>query len=140
MSEKKDSNELLNIILMALGALFVVWGILAALIQYDVLDLNLPVELTALNLVFGAGWLVNIILGFWALVSGFGMFKEEEWAMGQALVVLSIMAVSGLDAMLSIFNVGGDWYTQWVSYIPIISLVVGLIGFFWLLMTRKRYD
>ncbi len=140
MSEKKDSNELLNIILMILGALFVLWGILSALIKYDVLDLALPSELTALDVIFGAGWLVNIVLGFWALVSGIGMFKEEEWAMGQALVVLSIMAVSGIDAMLSMFNIGGEWYTQWISYIPIVSAVVGVLGFLWLLFTRKRYD
>ena len=141
MSEKKkDSNELLNIILIILGAIFVVQGILSVLIQYDVIDLALPPELTALNVIFGSQWLISVILGFWALVSGIGMFKEEEWAMGQALVVLSIMAAVGINGILSLIDSGGEWWTQWISYIPIVSTIVGILGFLWLLATRKRYD
>ena len=140
MKKKKDSNELLNIILIILGAIFVVQGILSVLIQYDVIDLALPPELTALNVIFGSQWLISVILGFWALVSGIGMFKEEEWAMGQALVVLSIMAAVGINGILSLIDSGGEWWTQWISYIPIVSTIVGILGFLWLLATRKRYD
>ncbi|MBY9006505.1 MAG: hypothetical protein KGD63_07080 [Candidatus Lokiarchaeota archaeon] len=138
MSEKKDSNELLNIILIALGGLFIFLGIISVLIDAGI-AITLPIALYELTIVFGSTWLVSIVIGVWALISGIGMFKEEEWAMGQALVVLSIMAVVGVQQLYSIVQVT-DWFTQWVSYIPLIATIIGVIGFLWLLVTRKRYD
>ncbi|MGB5913091.1 MAG: hypothetical protein WBH31_18010 [Promethearchaeia archaeon] len=141
MSEKKkDSNELLNILMIIIGALFLLMGIINLLAWAGIslgIDLSDPAVVAALS-ILGPSGLVSAILGFWCIVAGIGMFGEEEWAMGQALVVLSIMAVQTLSIMLSWF--GTTWYSNWVNYIYLVAFFLGAVGFFWLLFTRKRYD
>lgn len=145
MSEKKkkDSNELLNIIMIVLGLLFLFKGIMEILAWANIItpswlsDPNLAAALT----LFGSQGLISIVLGFWCLVSGIGLFREEEYALGMGLVVLSIMAIQGVTSIIG-------WFTHpttfdaayWPNYILIVSFIVGILGFFWLLFTYKRYD
>ena len=142
MSEikKKDSNELLNILMIIIGAIFVFVGVVNLLAYFGIsfgLDLSNPAIQTVLT-ILGPSGLVSIILGFWCLVSGIGMFREEEYAMGMGLVVLSIMAVQTLLIMFS--WIGTTWYTNWINYIILVAFIIGALGFFWLLFTYKRYD
>ncbi len=142
MSEKskKDSNELLNILMIIIGALFVLMGIMNLLAWAGIsvgFDLNNAAIQEALT-VLGPSGIVSIVLGFWCLVSGIGMFREEEYAMGMGLVVLSVMAVQTLSVMLSWGGI--EWWTNWINYILIIAFIIGVLGFFWLIFTYKRYD
>ena len=140
VKKKKDSNELLNILMIVIGAIFVFVGIVNLLSYFGIslgLDLSNPALQTVLT-ILGPSGLVSIILGFWCLVSGIGMFREEEYAMGMGLVVLSIMAVQTLLIMFS--WIGTTWYTNWINYIILVAFIIGAVGFFWLLFTYKRYD
>ena len=142
MSEikKKDSNELLNILMIVIGVIFVLVGVINLLAYFGIslgLDLSNPAIQTVLT-ILGPSGLVSIVLGFWCLVSGIGMFREEEYAMGMGLVVLSVMAVQTLLIMLS--WIGTEWWTNWVNYIIMAAFVIGALGFFWLLFTYKRYN
>jgi len=51
--------------------------------------------------VFSEQATISTSLGFWCLVSGMRLFREEEYAMGMELVVLSIMVASGIMTMIS---------------------------------------
>ena len=142
MSEikKKDSNELLNILMIVIGVIFVLVGVINLLAYFGIslgLDLSNPGFQTVLT-ILGPSGLVSIVLGFWCLVSGIGMFREEEYAMGMGLVVLSVMAVQTLLIMLS--WMGTEWWTNWVNYIIMVAFIIGALGFFWLLFTYKRYN
>ena len=91
--------------------------------------------------VFGGQALISVALGFWSLVAGIGMFKREEWAMGQALVILSIMVLSVVFNVITwITDPSSFDPTSYANYITLATFIIGLIGFFWLLATRKRYD
>ncbi|MHA1105006.1 MAG: hypothetical protein ACTSPN_04700 [Promethearchaeota archaeon] len=139
MSEtnKKDSNELLNWLLIIIGLLFVFQAVTQFLAWAGV-PFAVPSWLTeaaALQL-FGSQGLLSIVLGFFAIVAGIGMFKEEEYAMGMAFVVLAIMAVQGIASLLGgLFNA-----TYWGSWIILASTIIGVLGFVWLLFTYKRYS
>ena len=142
MSEikKKDSNELLNILMIVIGVIFVLVGVINLLAYFGIslgLDLSNPGFQTVLT-ILGPSGLVSIVLGFWCLVSGIGMFREEEYAMGMGLVVLSVMAVQTLLIMLS--WMGTEWWTNWINYIIMVAFIIGVLGFFWLLFTYKRYN
>jgi hypothetical protein len=139
-TKEKDSNELLNILMIVIGALFVLMGLLNILAWAGIsvgFDLSDPAIQAALT-ILGPSGLVSIVLGFWCLISGIGMFREEEYAMGMGLVVLSAMAVQTLSIMLSWG--GTDWWANWINYIIIAAFIIGVLGFFWLLFTYKRYD
>ncbi|NVM34989.1 MAG: hypothetical protein HWN81_05300 [Candidatus Lokiarchaeota archaeon] len=138
MSEKKDSNELLNFLMIIIGLLFLIMAIMQFLVWADIYTPSWAVDAAVLS-IFGARATISLLLGFWCLVSGIGMFKEEEYAMGMGLVVLSIMGASGIMTMIG--WVGGSFdVAYWPNYIIIVATIVGVIGFFWLLFTYKRYD
>jgi hypothetical protein len=149
MSEKeKDSNELLNILMIIIGLLFIFKAILDALAFFNILvpewmnTIASEAEAAASSAaLFGTQGIVSGALGFWCLVAGIGLFREEEYALGMGLVVLSIMALmSGSIIFGWIGNPASFDATYWPNYITIVAFIVGVLGFFWLLFTRKRYD
>jgi hypothetical protein len=144
--KKKDSNELLNFIMIILGLLFLFKGVMdflawAGIIYPSWLDVSSTPELAAALTLFGSQGLISIALGFWCLVAGIGMFREEEYAMGIGLVVLSIMALTGLISVIGwVSNPASFDLAYWPNYIVLIAFIVGVLGFVWLLVTYKRYN
>jgi len=126
--------------MIIIGALFVFVGVLNLLAWAGIsigIDLSDPYVQASLT-IFGPSGLVSAILGFWSIVSGIGMFREEEYAMGMGLVVLSVMAVQTLSIMLS-WDIA-TWFTNWINFIILAAFLIGTVGFVWLLFTYKRYD
>ena len=140
----KSSSKLLNVLIILVGLLF----IFQALIYF----------LTLLGVIVPTGWLadlvgtvagaaalggetiVSAVLGLWCIVAGVGMFKDAEWAMGQALVVLSIMVATTIYTVISwIFELDAFFANIWTNIVIFASFLIGLIGFIWLLATRKRF-
>ncbi len=137
--EKKDSNELLNFLMIIIGLLFILKAVTELLAWAGIL---LPTWLNpgdeALS-IFGTQGIISILLGFWCLVAGIGLFREEEYALGMGLVVLSIMAAAGITAVIGSASDSTFW-SYWPNYITVVATVVGLAGFVWLLATYRRYD
>ncbi len=145
--KKKDSNELLNIIMIILGLLFLFKGVMDFLAWAGIIipswltDFATDPNLAAALTLFGSQGLISIALGFWCLVAGIGMFKEEEYALGIGLVVLSLMALTGLTSVIGWFtNPASFDVAYWPNYIILAAFVIGVLGFIWLLFTYKRYD
>jgi len=89
----------------------------------------------------GGQGLVSLVLAFWCIVCGVGMFKEAEWAMGQALVVLSIMVATGVAPVIGIILDPASFSWSDISgIINLVAFIVGIVGFIWLMITRRRYD
>ena len=142
-TKKKDSNELLNILMIIIGALFIFKAVMEFLAWAGIYA---PGWLTGIGFdealsIFGGQGVISLLLGFWCLVSGIGMFREEEYAMGMGLVVLSIMAAVGIVAIIGWATAPGTFdLAYWPNYIIIAATIVGVLGFFWLIFTYKRYD
>ena len=144
-TKQKDSNELLNILLIIIGILFLFLAVMQFLAWAGIVVptwiSDLAAEAGPALTFFGSQGLISAVLGFWAIVSGIGMFGEEEWAMGQGLVVLSIMAMTSISPVVGwIVTPASFDIAYWPNYITIAALVIGVLGFFWLLFTRRRYD
>jgi len=146
-TKKKDSNELLNILLILIGLIFLFKSVMDFLAWAGIVvpgwlssfasDPNLAAALTF----FGSQGLLSAVLGFWCIVGGLGMFREQEWALGISLVVLSIMAITSVSSIIGwISNPASFDAAYWPNYIIIVAFILGVLGFFWLLFTRKRYD
>ncbi len=137
-SKKKDSNELLNILMIIIGLLFIFKAVMDFLAWAGIIYPVWVVDPAVLS-IFGGQGTIAILLGFWCLVAGIGMFREEEYAMGIGLVVLSIMAASGIMTMIG--WIGGTFdAAYWPNYLIIVATIVGVVGFVWLIFTYKRYD
>jgi len=60
------------------------------------------------------------------------MFKEAEWAMGQALVVLSITVATGVEPVIGlILNPASFSWTNYSNLINLVAFIVGVVGFIW---------
>ena len=139
VKKQKQSSAILNIIVIILGAYFLFLAIIQTL-SYVGISIALPSEVAAFaGLLGGGSMLVSYVLGFWAFIAGFGLFREEEWAMGIGLAILSLMAVVSLSYLLPLLTVP-SWYAVWTSWIYVIALVISVIGFLYLLITSRRYD
>lgn len=141
-TKAKQSSTLLNLLLIIFGAIFLIQGVISILQAYTALVMPtwllgaLGATEDAQALLGATGW-SNIALGVWALICGIAMFFEEEWAMGQALVVLSLMAINAIPlAVTSIILMA---WTAVYTYIYILVGIVGVFGFVYLLLTSKRY-
>lgn len=141
-TKEKDSNELLNWLLIIIGTLFIIQAITQILAWLGIVvpdwlsAFESNPEVAAALQLFGSQSLLSIVLGVFAVIAGIGMFKEEEYAMGMALVVLAIMAVQGIASL-----VGGAFIaTYWPSYVILAAAIIGVVGFFWLIFTYKRYN
>ncbi len=139
--KKKDSNELLNFLMIIIGALFILKAITELLAWAGILYPSwLSPGDEALS-VFGSQGIVSILLGFWCLVAGIGLFREEEYALGMGLVVLSIMAGAGITAIVGWIATPASFdAAYWPNYITIVAAITGILGFLWLLFTYRRYD
>ncbi|MEX2681120.1 MAG: hypothetical protein Q6373_005940 [Candidatus Sigynarchaeota archaeon] len=156
--EVKDSNELLNIFLIIVGGLFIFQGVLYYVALYFAWDPSSTIpEWILVNLgglgtgegtqafqsLLGDSALVRLVMGAWAFIAGVGMFQEQEWAWGQALVVLSMILVTTGGYVITQF-VNGSALTaalwmSWPWYISFISVVFAALGMLWLLGTKERY-
>ncbi|KKK43502.1 hypothetical protein LCGC14_0681360 [marine sediment metagenome] len=141
--KKKDSNELLNFLMIIIGLLFILKAVMELLAWADIYT---PEWLSGTGVdaalsVFGSQGIISLLLGFWCLVAGIGLFREEEYALGMGLVVLSIMAAAGITAVMGWISAPDSFDAgYWPSYITIVATIVGVLGFLWLLFTYKRYD
>ncbi|TFG17093.1 MAG: hypothetical protein EU530_11115 [Promethearchaeota archaeon] len=143
MPEKKQSSTILNLLLIIFGAIFLIQGVVNALGLY-LAGFTLPTWLagalgatTEAQGLLGASEWSAIALGVWALICGIAMFFEEEWAMGMALVVLSLMAINAIPKAID-YIMNGYWGVVY-TYVYILVGIVGVVGFIYLLITSKRY-
>ena len=141
--KKKDSNELLNILMIIVGLLFIFKAVMEFLAWAGIYA---PGWLSGVGVaealsIFGGQGIVSLLLGFWCLISGIGMFREEEYALGMGLVVLSIMGAIGITAIVGWISAPGSFdLAYWPNYVTLVAGIVGVLGFVWLLFTYKRYD
>ncbi|MFO7794956.1 MAG: hypothetical protein ACQERB_06280 [Promethearchaeati archaeon] len=134
---QRDSNELLNVLLIILGILYVLRGFINVLGWFGIIA---PEWLGAAAVsFFGGSGLLTAVMGVWCILAGIFMFGEKEWAFGVAIVILSLMIVEGLAIILTWIGVGTVDLTNWVNWITIIAFLIGVFGFFWLIFTSGRY-
>ena len=143
--DERDSNELLNIILMVLGALFIILGVLQILPYFGV-D-SVPVWLVDIisgsegaRALIGQAGLTTTILGVWCFIAGIGLMREQEWAWGIGLVVLSLMGVNSIGALIGWISVPATFeVANFTTWITLLGLIVSVLGFLWLIFTKKIY-
>jgi len=143
-SKVKQSSAILNILIIAVGAIFLFRAIILILASFgvdfpDFID-DIIVSITGVA-ALGSQGIVSLVLAFWCIVCGLGMFKEAEWAMGQALVVLSVTVATTINSVITLItNPASFDFADISGWINLIAFIVGVVGFIWLLVTRRRYD
>ena len=145
MADKKQSSTILNLLVIIIGVVFAFLGIVTILTGYGV---GLPTWLVSVYATLGdpavlallaAGAWTTAGIGIWAVVAGIFLFKEEEWAMGQTLVVLSLMALNSIPWVISEFLSGVVNWASVFLWVYLVIAIVSVAGFIYLLITSRRY-
>lgn len=133
-----DSNELLNIFLMILGGLTLTYGIFyyfPGMFPW-LQDITTNPDFQTFIGVLGSS---NVILGVFALLAGIGMFQEQEWAWGMALMVLTFIIANTLSTVIAMVAGGSFDWANIGMWLQLVSIIVAVIGIPWLLATKARY-
>lgn len=151
-TEVKDSNELLNIFLIIIGAIYIFQGIVYYVeLAYpgsfgwlpDVIYQNLIAPgpgTDAFKSMMGSSATMRTVLGGFCFIAGVGMFKEQEWGWGMSIVLLSVILVTTVgDVINNFLNWNNDLLVSWPFWIQIISVAFAALGVLWLLGTKERY-
>lgn len=139
---KKQSSGFLNFILLIIG----IWYIFIAIMDFLTwagiytppwLDPGIVEGLAVL----GSRGLISAALGFWCFIAAIGLWREEEYALGMGLILLSIMAIQFVALLITWISAPGSYDpAYWPNYVNMFTGAIGIIGFFYLLFTYKRYD
>ncbi len=147
----KESNKLLNIIMIVMGAVFVLKGVFDLLLWLEIVPFPTWIQAvydslkgdeasSALSFL-GSQGIISTALGFWSVIAGILLFREQESGWGMSLVILSIMTVIGITSVITWITVPGSFdLLFWPNWITIFATIVGLFGFIYLLITKKRYN
>lgn len=148
---KKRSWIIVNLIMLFLGIILFSRGVFEFLTWQKIIPspqwmqnlnekLSAPEARNALAF-FGPQAIISAALGFWALVAGILMFRNSKTGWGMALVILSTMALIGISMIVTWFTVPDSFNpTYWPNWISVLTVLIGLTGFFWLLFNRKLYS
>ncbi|MFX1287146.1 MAG: hypothetical protein ACFFFY_01125 [Promethearchaeota archaeon] len=143
-SKVKSSSTILNLLIIAVGAIFLFRAVILILASFGVVFpdfIDEIIESIAGFAALGSQGVISLVLAIWCIICGIGLFKEAEWAMGQALVVLSVTVASTIEPVITIIlNPASFDFTDISGWINLIAFIVGVVGFIWLLITRRRYD
>ena len=152
--EVKRSNYVLNIFMIGIGAIYIFQGVIYYLIAYGVIAdaAMMPGFIQEVFLAEGEGTaafqglmgesaLMRLTLGAFSLIAGIGMFQNQEWAWGKAILLLSIIVVTTGGAVLAQFiDFGTINWMSWPWWIQLVSVAIAALGILWLLFTKERYS
>ncbi|MBN2533131.1 MAG: hypothetical protein JXB88_09570 [Spirochaetales bacterium] len=149
--KSKQSSAVLNILMIIIGLFFLSKGILELLTWLKIIPipdwlktvyskLN-DKDLTSALSFLGTQGIITATLGFWSFVGGILLFSEQESGWGMAVVILSTIVIMGAASIINwIMNPSSFELLYWPNWITIITAVIGFFGFFYLLLTKKRYN
>lgn len=150
-SKPKQSNPVLNIFLILVGLFFLSRGTLEFLVWFNLVpppdwlaavssQLNSRDFISAFSFL-GTQGITAAVIGFWAVIAGILLFREQESGWGMAMLILSVIIVMGAASVFvwfyspSTFDLG-----YWPNWVTMVTLVIGLFSFVYLLATKKRYS
>lgn len=152
--EVKRSNILLNIFLIAIGGIFIFQGVIYYLIAYGVIAdasimpgfiqdifLGAGSGTEAFQGLLGESALMRLALGAFCFIAGVGMFGNQEWGWGMAIVLMAIIIVTTGGSVLSqLINFASINWMSWPWWIQLVSVAMSALGILWLLFTKERYS
>lgn len=143
--ELKESPNILNIAIMILGLVFIfqavllilAWAGVESVLPQWVIDLGSGTE--AVSQLIGSDGLVTLVLGVWLFIAGIGLFQEQEWAWGMALIDLSIIITNSVTMIIGWFTGSGFAADDVITWVNLIGFIFAAVAFVFLLVTKKRY-
>jgi hypothetical protein len=149
--KKKESSTILNIILVILGLLFIGKGVLDFLAWSN--PQAAPSWISSLHSAlsskdagaalsfFGNQAIVSTMLGLWCFIAGILLFRERATGWGMSIVLTSTIAANGISAIIGTVTATSVFdFLYWPNWVVILVSFASILGFFFLLMTRKRYQ
>ena len=142
--EVKQSSLVFDIIVIIIGAIAILLGISTYIFESNPSWWPFTGPATA-NFEATLGGNIMLPLGIWVFISGIALIREKAWALGSLFVCFTLILYSSAKGLIfALWAAYQDheltnYALQWANWVVIVLVVVSFIGFFYLLITQKRY-
>ena len=142
ISKGKGGSWLYGFILMASGVLILVLGVM------DLLNYNFIWNYIASEIPDGAqiaemipvAGVTNFVIGIFAVIGGYGLIIDQEWAWGISMLILAYTAVQAIVYIASNISASpSDIFGQTSFYVGIVVLIIAIGGLIYLGLTKYKY-
>ncbi|NHI93784.1 MAG: hypothetical protein EAX96_14955 [Candidatus Lokiarchaeota archaeon] len=141
MSSGEGGSVFYGVILMISGAILLVIGIMN-LVGFNPLIGLSGSDPTVARAVGTSAW-TDIVIAGWGFISGYGLIKDQEWAWGTSLLILTYVVVKFLnDSIQGIWALIVSPATAIYSisvWVYVILFCIGVFGIIYLLATKYKY-
>ncbi|HUX99871.1 MAG TPA: hypothetical protein VMV49_09975 [Candidatus Deferrimicrobium sp.] len=142
-SKGKGGSWLYGFILMATGVFLIILGMLDLLGYSYVYNFLVTNGLSDVAIMMSIGGIMNFVVGMFAVVGGFGLIIDQEWAWGMSMLVLTYTIVLSIkniiESNLSLGVNPSDTNSVAVLWVSVIVTIVSIAGLAYLGLTKHKY-
>ena len=144
ISKGKGGSWIYGIILMLGGVLLLALGILDLLGYSWIYNYLISIALNDLAAALPVAGIMNFVIGLFAVISGYGLIIDQEWAWGIAMLILVYSAVQAviyiIQNYLSLLLSPSILIDQAMFWVSISVLIVAITGLIYLGLTKYKYE
>ncbi len=143
ISKGEGGSWLYGFILMGSGIIIIVLGMLELLNYTFVYNLLVSAGQEQYAALMPIGGVMNFVVGMFAIVAGFGLIIDQEWAWGMSMLILVfniILSVVNIIQTNLIIEVSpSEPYSIAILGVSIALIIVSIVGLIYLGLTKYRY-
>lgn len=142
-SKGEGGSWLYGIILMAAGAFIIALGVMDLLNMNFISTYLIDQGYSDIAAMLPTTGVINFVIGFFAIIGGYGLIADQEWGWGISMLILVYTAAQAIIyAINTINNLAMNpslILASAVFWIAIIAVVVAIVGIVYLGLTKEKY-
>lgn len=145
ISKGKGGSWIFGFVLMASGVLVLVLGVMDLLnysFIWNYITSEVPGGSEIANMIPVAG-VTNFVIGIFAVIAGYGLIIDQEWAWGISMLTFTFTAVQATVYIatnyLPMITSPSDLLANSAFWIGIVVLIISVAGLIYLGLTKYKY-
>ncbi|MBD3230183.1 MAG: hypothetical protein GF329_18535 [Candidatus Lokiarchaeota archaeon] len=145
ISKGKGGSWVFGFVLMASGILILILGVMDLLnfnFIWNYISTVVPDGSEIANMIPVAG-VTNFVIGIFAIIGGYGLIIDQEWAWGISMLILTYTAVQAVvyiaTNFLPMITSPSDLLASSTFWVGLVVLIISVIGIIYLGITKYKY-
>lgn len=143
ISKGKGGSWLFGFVLMAGGVLILVLGVLDLLNYNFIWNYISDIVGSEVAGMIPLAGVTNFVIGIFAVIAGYGLIVDQEWAWGISMLILAYTGVQAVVYIatntLPIITNPSDLLASASFWVGIVVLIISIAGLIYLGLTKYKY-